>query len=281
MVYTTLVETDTLEEHLHDPNWVIFDCRFDLQEPEWGWEEYQTFHIPRAIYADLNRDQSSPVTPQTGRHPLPDMDTFRTFLSKSGVDEGKQVVVYDAVGGAYASRMWWMLRYYGHITVAVLNGGFTKWLVEKRPTRSQHESNLLSQFKGQPNPQMVVTTLEMENLYTTSDYLLIDARTPERFHAITEIIDTVAGHIPGAVDRFHGVNLNPDNTVKSPQALRLEFQQILGDYKPSQVVVYCGSGVTSCHHLLAMEIAGLSGARLYAGSWSEWIRDPAHPIAKE
>lgn len=281
MFFTTLVDTDILEKHLKDPNWVIFDCRFDLQEPEWGWEEYQTFHIPGAIYADLNKDQSSPVTPQTGRHPLPDPDLFCAFLSKSGVERGKQVVVYDDVGGAYASRLWWMLRYYGHTAVAVLNGGFTKWLIEKRPTRSQIDKNSPAHFNGKPDSNMVVTTSAIEQIFKSPDYLLIDARTPERFHAISEVIDTVAGHIHGAVDRFHGVNLNPDNTLKSPDALKLEFQQIIGDHKPSQVVVYCGSGVTSCHHLLAMETAGLPGARLYAGSWSEWIRNPNHPIAKE
>jgi len=281
MVFTTLVETDTLEEHLNDSNWVLFDCRFDLQDPEWGREEYQTFHIPRAIFADLNKDQSSPITPYTGRHPLPDRDKFTAFLAKSGVEDGKQVVVYDAVGGAFASRLWWLLRYYGHMSVAVLNGGFTKWLIEKRPTRAQSESNAPAIFFGQPNPQMVVTTAEIEHLYRLTDYLLIDARTPERFHAITEVIDTVAGHIPGAVDRFHGHNLNPDNTLKSPQILKDEYKSIMADYSPEKTFVYCGSGVTSCHHLLAMEIAGLSGARLYAGSWSEWIRDSEHPISKE
>lgn len=280
MAYTTLISPQDLNLHLHRSDWIIVDCRFDLAQPEWGFRSYQENHIPGAVYADLDRDLSAPRTPQTGRHPLPSTTEFLKRLCRWGIDPNKQVVVYDTVGGAFAARLWWMLRLYHHEAVAVLDGGFDHWVRLGYPTESGiHTNPPTVKINTQPDLHWVVTTAEIEQHIRQPRFLLIDARAPERYRGETEPIDPVAGHIPGAVNRFHQNNLNPDGTFKSPDRLRQEFTDLLQGTPPDDVVVYCGSGVTSCHHLLAMEIAGLRGARLYVGSWSEWIRDPSHPIA--
>jgi thiosulfate/3-mercaptopyruvate sulfurtransferase len=278
-IFTTLISPQDVLSNLHRQDWVIVDCRFDLMQPEWGFLSYQEGHIPKAVYADLDRDLSGPRTPLTGRHPLPDPEVFCQRLSRWGIDHTKQVVVYDTVGGAFAARLWWMLRLFNHKAVAVLNGGFDHWVRQGYPVEKDIHTPPPTIFHAQPNWDLMVTTLEIEQHLRRPRFLLIDARAPERYRGETEPIDPVAGHIPGAVNRFHQNNLNPDGTFKSPMTLREEFTALLGSTPPEQVVVYCGSGVTSCHHILAMEIAGLPGARLYVGSWSEWIRDPNHPVA--
>ncbi len=280
MRYTTLVETQELAEHLSDPQWVIVDCRFDLQNTGLGFEQYQQGHIPGAVYAHMDHDLSGPKTPATGRHPLPDPETFIRTLSTWGIDSTKQVVVYDAAGGSYAVRLWWMLRFFGHDAAALLNGGLPLWEREGRPLASGVETNPPAVFTGQMHPEMLVTTEEVEQIRLDPTYLLVDARSAERFRGEVEPIDPVAGHIPGAVNRFHGKNLGAHGMLKPAAQIRQEFQALLGKTDPHHVVVYCGSGVTSIHHLLAMELAGLSGARLYLGSWSEWIRDPERPVTR-
>jgi thiosulfate/3-mercaptopyruvate sulfurtransferase len=279
MPYTTLIDTEALVKHLNDPAWVIFDCRFDLMHPEAGYEEYLDVHIPGAIYADLNKHLASIPTPQTGRHPLPDTEIFVQLLSSWGVDSTKQVVVYDGVGGAFAARLWFLLSLYGHEAVAVLNGGFNRWAVEDRPLSSEIPAPKPSQFIAHHNPRMVVTTEEMVEIQKSQSKLVLDARSGERYRGENEPIDPVAGHIPGAINRFHGLNLNKDATIRPLDELKTEFTQLLGQKKPSDVILYCGSGVTSIHHMLIMEAVGLTGSRLYAGSWSEWIRDPSRPVA--
>jgi len=278
MVYKTLVSTETLAAHLNDPEWIIVDCHFDLQNPGWGFEEYQRAHISRAVYADLNHDLSSPVTPTSGRHPLPDSESFITLLSSWGVDSTTQVVAYDSAGGSYAAHLWWLLQFYHHPAAAVLDGGFAKWKGENRPTRSGIESRPPSHFKGTPESAMVVNASEVERMRHDAGFRLIDARARNRFEGESETIDPVAGHIPGAVNYFYGKNLNPDGTFKKPETLRSSFEEILGPVGPERTVFYCGSGVTASHNILAMEHAGLTGARLYPGSWSEWIRDPNRPV---
>ncbi|MCX8023718.1 MAG: sulfurtransferase [Thermanaerothrix sp.] len=277
--YTTLISSQDLFSNLNRQDWVIVDCRFDLMQPEWGFLSYQESHIPGAIYADLDHDLSGLRTPLTGRHPLPEPDVFCQRLGQWGIDHTKQVVVYDTVGGAFAARLWWMLRLFQHEAVAVLDGGFNRWVHQGFPIEKGIHTNPPTTFHAQPNWDLMVTTSEIEQHLRSPRFLLIDARAPERYRGETEPIDPVAGHIPGAVNRFHQDNLNSDGTFKSPVTLREEFTALLSDTPPDKVVVYCGSGVTSCHHLLAMEIAGLRGARLYVGSWSEWICDPSHPIA--
>jgi thiosulfate/3-mercaptopyruvate sulfurtransferase len=281
-MFSTIITTHELVKHLGDPNWIIVDCRFDLMDSNWGYLDYLRSHIPGAVYASLKDDLSGLVTPTSGRHPLPDPQVFAHTLSRLGVENMKQVIVYDTINGAFASRLWWMLRFYGHFEVAVLEGGLTKWLHETRPIRSGEEQNKPGAFHFlvSSHQSALLETHDIEEAKIPGDLLLIDARSPERYRGEKEPIDPVAGHIPGAVNRFHGENLNPDGTFKPPELLFQEFEQLVGKIDPQNVGVYCGSGVTSCFNILAMENAGLHGAKLYAGSWSQWIRDPSRPIAK-
>jgi thiosulfate/3-mercaptopyruvate sulfurtransferase len=188
-----------------------------------------------------------------------------------------QAVLYDQDNGMFASRLWWMLRYMGHEAVAVLDGGWAKWTREGRPVRSGGETRPQTTFSGTPRESTRLSAGDVERLLGNPAALLVDARAPERFSGQTETLDRVAGHIPGAVNRFYQANLEPDRTMLPPERLRSDFEQVLAGRSPDEVVMYCGSGVTACHNLLAMERAGLHGARLYPGSWSEWSSDPSRP----
>lgn len=278
MSFTHIIQTDELAQHLSDPGWVIVDCRFDLANPGLGYELYQQGHLPGAVYAHLDNDLAGPRTPATGRHPLPHPGQFVQSLSNWGIDSGKQVVVYDNAGGSFAVRLWWLLRFFGHTAVAVLDGGLPKWVSEGRSLAGGVEHNPPAKFSAEMHPEMLATDEDVERLRLDPEFLLVDARSPERYRGEKEPIDPVAGHIPGAVNRFHGRNLGRHSTLKSPHTLRAEFDDLLHGIDPHNVIVYCGSGVTSIHHLLAMELAGLPGGKLYVGSWSQWIRDPEHPI---
>jgi thiosulfate/3-mercaptopyruvate sulfurtransferase len=275
-MYTHLISSQTLAENYNNPDWVLVDCRFDLTNPAWGFQDYQRAHIPGAVYAHLDHDLSSPITPQTGRHPLPSPEDFKARMETWGISHNSQVVVYDTTGGGFAGRLWWMLRFFNHPAVALLNGGFAAWQREGLPTKSgiEHRQPVKIEESLTSRMEMMVDAHEVDRIRQDPDYCLLDARAPERFRGEVEPLDTIAGHIPGAENRFHGQNIQADGTFKSLELLRREFQEILGEVPPERLVVYCGSGVTSCHHLIAMEAAGLTGARLYVGSWSEWIRDP-------
>lgn len=277
--YTQLIEVEDIFSNIDNPNWVIVDCRFDLANPGWGFADYQQGHIPGAVYAHLDHDLSGPRTLSNGRHPLPDRQTFTETLGRLGIDSSRQVVVYDTSGGSFAVRLWWMLKYYGHARVAVLNSGFSSWTARGYPVTGGNSTNPKRVFTGTPDPTMVISTAEMEKIVADPRSILIDARAPERFRGDVEPLDKVAGHIPGAINRFHQLNLDTNGLWLAPDTLKSEFRALLGGNPSAQAIVYCGSGVTSCHHLLAMEVAGLPMARLYAGSWSEWIRDPQHPVA--
>jgi thiosulfate/3-mercaptopyruvate sulfurtransferase len=262
-------------------DWVLIDCRFDLADPDWGFLNFQEAHIPGAVYAHLDKDLSGQVTPISGRHPLPDTQVFADTLTRWGISSDTQVVVYDTSGGSNAARLWWMLRYFGHEQVAVLDGGYPQWLRENRVVHTgiQIPRDAAKPFVPHPNPAMVVTTNDVIQMTLDPAFRVIDARAPQRFRGEIEPIDPVAGHIPGAVNRFHADNLTSQGTLKSPAILRAEFLHLVQETSTENVIVYCGSGVTSCHHLLALELSGLNGARLYPGSWSEWIRDPSRPVA--
>jgi thiosulfate/3-mercaptopyruvate sulfurtransferase len=279
MTYTSIISTHDLADHLNDPHWVIIDCRFNLAQPEWGHQSYLEQHISGAVFADLDQHLSSPKTNQSGRHPLPDLDQLAEQCSRWGIDENTQVVVYDAAGGSFAGRLWWLLRVLGHKNVAVLDGSLQKWLHENRPVASGEEIRPAAAFHAHINPALWVDAETVDRIRQNPDYVLIDARAPERYSGETEPIDAIGGHIPGAVNRFHGNNLSSEGTFLTPEVLRTQFLDLLGDVPSENAIVYCGSGVTSIHHLVAMELAGLTGARLYPGSWSEWIRDPNRPIA--
>lgn len=276
--YTTLIEVEDVFAHLHDPDWVIVDCRFDLTNVEWGFKDYQQGHIPGSVYAHLDHDCSAPPTPHTGRHPLPSPQEFANTLERLGISNHSQVVALDTTGGSFAARFWWMLKWLGHSTVAVLNGGWNAWKSAGFPLAQGIETRPRGKFVPNPHPEKFITTTEMLNLLEKPDYKIIDARAPERHRGEFEPLDPVAGHIPGSVNRFHEKNLAHSGKLKSAEILRKEFTDLIGNTPTHQVIVYCGSGVTSCHHLLAMEYAGIQGAKLYAGSWSEWIRDLNRPI---
>jgi len=281
MRYKTLVSAETLHNHLDDRDWVVVDCRFDLSNPNWGALSYSEKHIPGAVYAHLDRDLSGSITESTGRHPLPGVEKLAALFGEWGVKKNSQVVAYDTTGGSFADRLWWLLRYLGHQDAAVLDGGFVRWEQLGYPVSAKLSTRPPGLFYPDVNNSLLVDAKVVDHIRLDPQYKLIDARAAERFSGEKEPIDPVAGHIPGAGNRFHGTNLQLDGTFKSPEVLRSEYESLLGGTPPGNVIVYCGSGVTSCHHILAMEIAGIKGAKLYPGSWSEWIRDPDHAIAKK
>ncbi len=273
---TTIVATGELASHLDD--WIVVDCRFDLQNPQWGGEQYMLAHIPGAVYASLNDDLSAPPDGTNGRHPLPSIDALAHTFGRMGINRGSQVIAYDQDTGAYASRLWWSLRYLGHDAVAVLDGGWARWVKEGKPVRSGRESRPRARFEPSPRPALRASLEEVADPAGKPGHLLIDARAPERFEGRSETVDRVAGHIPGAINHFFKNNLAPDGTMLPSEVLRSRFEPLLDGRAPEEAVMYCGSGVTACHNLLAMEHAGLTGTRLYVGSWSEWSSDPARPI---
>ena len=276
---TTIVSTDTLVAHLGG-DWVIVDCRFDLQNEHWGRDQYLAAHIPGAVYASLSHDMAGAKTGDNGRHPLPSIGDVSATFGRFGITSGTQVVAYDQDSGMYASRLWWLLRYAGHDAVAVLDGGWTKWMREDRPTHAGAETRTPAAFVASPRPHTRVLVHEVASQLGDGKTLLVDARAPERFEGQVEPIDRVPGHIPGAVNHHYRSNAADDFTLLPPEELRGKFLEVLGSHSPSDVVMYCGSGVTACHNLLAMTHAGLPGARLYGGSWSEWSADPARPVEK-
>jgi thiosulfate/3-mercaptopyruvate sulfurtransferase len=279
-VLTTLVDTHTLARHLDDPRWVVVDCRFVLTDPEAGRRAYAAGHIPGARYAHLNEDLSSPVTATSGRHPLPDPATLAAKLGAWGIDGTKQVVVYDDTFGAMASRLWWLLRWLGHEAVAVLDGGLPKWQRENLPITKETPVIAPAKFKPRVNDALWVDATTVERAIGSDGVRLLDARAEERFTGDVETLDKVAGHIPGAISAPYEDNLDFSGEFLSDEALREHYEAILRGTAPKDVLLMCGSGVTACHSILALEHAGLSGARLYPGSWSEWITDPRRPVAK-
>jgi thiosulfate/3-mercaptopyruvate sulfurtransferase len=277
-VQSTLVSTDTLASHLGDPAWAIVDCRYDLANEGWGDEQYRASHIPGAVYASLGHDLAGPKDGRNGRHPLPGHEAIAATFSRWGIAGGVQVVAYDQGSGMYAARLWWMLRYMGHDAAAVLDGGFAKWTAEGRPVRGGVENRPAAAFAGRPRPAMRMTANQVWAKLGDPSLVLLDARAPTRFEGREEPLDRVAGHIPGARNHFFQWNLGPDGTMLPPDALREKFEAATGGAPPDQVALYCGSGVTACHNLLAMEHAGLKGAKLFPGSWSEWSADPDRPV---
>ncbi len=276
-----LVDSERLGQHLSDPEWIVFDCRHDLVDAQRGARVYREGHIPGACFAPVDTALSGVKTGLNGRHPMPQVADFASFLAANGVNAKTQLVAYDDVGGQYAARLWWLARWIGLTQVAVLDGGLPKWLAEGRPVTAElpgprGRGNVVAQ----PNPGQGVGVAEVLSQVNAGQGRVLDARTAERFRGENEPIDPVAGRIPSARNRFFKLNLNPDLTMRPPLELRREFEALLGEWRPAEVVHQCGSGITACANLLAMEHAGLTGSKLYAGSWSEWIADPARPIAR-
>lgn len=274
MIYDTLISPATLNDSLHRPDWVVVDCRFRLLEPAAAYRDYLVSHIPRALYTHLNDDLSNPPTTDRGRHPLPPPEHLIALFSRLGIDATKQVVVYDDANGAYAARLWWMLRYMGHEAVAVLEGGWPAWIAAGFPTTSGVEQQTETQFIGTPRREWLVTLQEVPD-----QALLVDSRDPARYRGEIETIDPVAGHIPGAVNYHFSRNVDQNGRFLAPEVVRTQIETVLGETRPQQAVFYCGSGVTACMNLLALKHAGLPDGKLYVGSWSEWCADPYRPIA--
>jgi thiosulfate/3-mercaptopyruvate sulfurtransferase len=282
---TTLIEPPELAAHLEDPDWAIIDCRFDLARPAWGAQAYAAGHIPHALYADLDHDLSAARTRISGRHPLPDVPKLAAAFGRFGIDATVQVVAYDQGTGAVAARLWWLLRWLGHHRVAVLNGGFAAWERAGLPQKSGAEHRAPRHFTAVPDESLLVAGAAVaaavsSGAVSSGRMLLVDARSADRFAGENETLDPVAGHIPGARNHPFAANLDAEGRWHSAAVLRRAWDNTLRGVPARQVVAMCGSGVTACHNLLALELAGLSGARLYAGSWSEWITDPAHPVAR-
>jgi thiosulfate/3-mercaptopyruvate sulfurtransferase len=302
---TTLVSVAELAAH---PSWRRIDCRFDLMQPKLGVQQYAGGHIPGALYAHLDADLSGAKTGRNGRHPLPERAAFVAWLERHGITADDQVVAYDASGGAYAARLWWLMRWVGHRAVAVLDGGIGEWVRQGQPLEIASGSPQPSRYvAGLDSMPTVDTDAVMRNLRSRGA-LVLDARAAGRYAGIGETIDPVAGHIPGARNRPFADNLDADGRFKSPEVLRAEFAAVLADPPAAAgvdtpipgavsggagagggrfpaVIAQCGSGVTACHNLLAMTIAGITddvgvpGVSLYPGSWSEWVSAPSRPVA--
>ena len=287
MSHSPLIEARDLIVLLKNPDHdvVVVDCRYALLDPEAGALAYADGHIPGAVYADLGNLLSSPGTGMNGRHPLPDPEAFAQGMAALGAGKNSHIIAYDAGDSMFAARLWWLLRWTGHKGASVLNGGLRAWveaggdlstsLVE--PERGDFE------LKERSMPTVTfsdVLSMVREGVVESGGRMLVDARSPDRYRGENETIDPAGGHIPGAVSRYFQNNLGPDGRFKSAEVLREEFQELLGDARPEQVVHQCGSGVSACHNLLAMEVAGLHGGSLYPGSWSEWCRQKDDPVAK-
>jgi thiosulfate/3-mercaptopyruvate sulfurtransferase len=279
MKFTTLVSADQLVQHLHDPQWVVFDCRFALTRTESGRQAYAKAHVPGARYAHLNEDLSGAITPGSGRHPLPDPAVLARRLGLWGVDESKQVVVYDDSFGSMAVRLWWLLRWLGHDAVALLNGGFPSWAKQGRELSAEIPVIHATGFHPAADNSLWVDSDDVLEALRNKK-VIIDARAEERFSGLIEPLDQVAGHIPGSINSPFEDNLDLRGNFLPAQELRALYESLLHGARPDEVIHMCGSGVTACHNLLAMEIAGMPGGKLYAGSWSEWITDPSRPIVQ-
>ena len=273
---TPLISANQLEEIINSgENVLLCDCRFDLVDPQAGRKSYEESHIPGAIHVDLDKDLSGPKTGVNGRHPLPKPEIWAQTKARLGISPNTLVVAYDKQGSVYASRLWWMLKATGHANVRVLDGGLDAWngpmgTIPREPTPSTQVIGVMP-YAGLVLVDEVVGDLQ------TKKYQIIDARANDRFHGQNETLDPIGGHIPGAINRFFKDNLSA-TAFKTPEQLFQELREFLGPIKPADVIHQCGSGVTACHNLLAMEIAGLKGSRLYAGSWSEWCADPQRPV---
>ncbi len=285
MPFTTLIDAAALRDLVGKPAVAILDCRFDLANPEGGRRAYLEGHIAGARYADLNQDLSAPIAATTGRHPLPAPEDFAATLYRLGISRASQVIAYDDSAGAFAARAWWLLRWVGHPAASVLDGGIKAWIRAGGALESGESMALPVQAAGRNlstkvDMAAVIDSAEVEARLKDPAFLLIDARAAERYSGAVEPIDAVAGHIAGAVNQPFSANLAADGCFLPAPVLRQLWEKRLAGREAQQVAAMCGSGVTACHNLLSLEVAGFSGAKLYAGSWSEWIRDPHRLIAR-
>ncbi len=277
--YRYLISPYDLQLNLNNPQFIIFDCRFDLLKPESGFMDFQAEHISGARYANLNMDLASTPTTDSGNHPLPNRNKFIEFLSQNGVDSSKQIVVYDSVGGAYAVRLWWLLNVFGHKKVAILDGGLSVWKSLNFPLDANLKDPTHSKFQMKFDTSSVVDITEMEKVIHNPDFLIIDARSPERFRGEIEPYYSIAGHIPGSVNLFYQNNLDKSGQFLSKRKLLNQYKNLLVGKDPNKIIFYCGSGVTSLLNHFTMQMIGMRGSRIYIGSWSEWIKHHPDEIA--
>jgi len=275
--WTTLVQPETLSVALGRRDLAIVDCRFSLGDPSGGESAYREGHIPGAVYAHLDRDLSDHAKRGQGRHPWPDAETFTATLGGWGISPRHQVVAYDDGDGAMAARLWFLLRALGHEKVAVLDGGWSAWVGLGLQVETSRPLPMGERYEGRFDQDRLLDAAQVQERLAEGD-LLIDARAADRFRGENELIDRIGGHVPGAVNRPYPTNLD-DKRFRSPVQLAAEFRALIQGRAPEHVIVMCGSGVTACHHLLAMERAGIHGAKLFTGSWSGWIGDPGRPVA--
>jgi len=275
--FTTLIDIGSLAAH--DGELALFDCRAELGNPRWGEMQYAEAHIPGAQFLHLDRDLSSPITATSGRHPLPDPRVFAQRLGALGAGTGMQLVAYDQGNGAYAARLWWLARWIGHAQVAVLDGGIAAWRAAGLPLENTARAPRPRSLDVALDERAAVDSRGVDELRQRPDTLLVDARGANRFAGRDETIDPRAGHVPGARNLPFTGNVGGDGRFLPVEALRRRWEVLLGSRPPAALIAMCGSGVTACHNLLALEHAGLGGGRLYAGSWSEWIRDPRRLVA--
>ncbi|MBP6095176.1 MAG: sulfurtransferase [Methyloversatilis sp.] len=274
-----LISATELAALAGDVRVVVVDCRHDLARPEAGEAAWRDAHIPGALFMHLDRDLSAPKTGRNGRHPLPFADTFAALLGAFGISPQHRVVAYDDAGGMFAARLWWMLRWIGHTDAAVLDGGLTAWRAAGGALDTAVRALPQTLHPLRADMPVVDADAVLANI-ESARLLLIDARAADRFRGENETLDPVGGHIPGALNRFFKLNLVDDGRFKPADQLRAEWCELIGERDAGSLVMQCGSGVTACHNLLALELAGLPGARLYPGSWSEWCSDPARPVAR-
>jgi thiosulfate/3-mercaptopyruvate sulfurtransferase len=280
MDYKTIISADDLTGILDRADLAIMDCRFFLPEPERGYQEYLAGHIPRAVYINLDQDLSGKIIPgKTGRHPLPEIEVFADRLSKWGIDQTTQVIAYDNMGGALAARLWWMSRWLGHERIAVLDGGWNAWISKELPIEKKVHLPERKNFLPKEQIGMIADIEMVDKVRLDPDFLLVDTRSPERYWGLKETIDVKAGHIPGAVTAPYSENLDKDEFFLPLEQLKARYQDLLGDIPEENVILYCGSGVTSIHNMIAMLMVGYELPKLYPGSWSEWTADPTRPIA--
>lgn len=282
MTYSTLISAEEAYKHFREKGWAFIDCRFDLREPEKGFQEYESGHIPGAVYAHLDRDLSGPIIKgKTGRHPLPSPEHIVETFSRWGIDPNTQVVAYDQSTGAMAAaRLWWLLRWAGHSAIAVLDGGLNAWIKSGYPMAGGVETREPAAFTANFDHTMVFDAVQVQAAANDPAYKVVDARGADRYRGENETIDPVAGHIPGAISGPFIDNLNSQGSFKSPAELAENFDAIVGSTGPDNVVFYCGSGVTAAHSALSYVHSGKGMPHLYPGSWSEWITDPTRPVAK-
>jgi thiosulfate/3-mercaptopyruvate sulfurtransferase len=280
-MHTTLIQATDLAAQIDNPGWVVIDCRHDLMNLSAGRAAYAAGHLPHALFADmeteLSGDKRGADGAFRGRHPLPAREALIDTLRGWGIDDDTQVVAYDAHGGMFAARLWWLLRWVGHQAVAVLDGGMAAWQAQGLPLATAVETRPRGTITARPSLAATVDAGQVLENVRSGRRLVVDARSPDRYRGENETIDPVGGHIPRARNRFFKDNLQADGRFKDPAQLKAELAAVVDD--PANAIMQCGSGVTACHNLLALELAGMPGAALYPGSWSEWCAEPSRPVA--